>query len=151
MFNTENIKKIRANLGYSQSNMAELMHVSRTSYAMWESNNDIFPIKRLINFCEITNSSLDYALGLTNEKINITPSYNKEKIKVRLKALRKENNLIQDDLAQLLNTTKAVISGYEVGRYLIATPFLYTICKKYHISADYLLGRTDEPKYLNNN
>ena len=33
--------------------------------------------------------------------------------------------------------------------FLIATPFLYTICKKYNISADYLLGKIDNPKYLN--
>ena len=49
----------------------------------------------------------------------------------------------QIELANYLNTTQSVIADYERGRYLISTPFLYTICKKYNISADYLLGRID--------
>ena len=49
----------------------------------------------------------------------------------------------------ILNTVHPVISNYESGKFLIATPFLYTICKKYNISADYLLGKIDNPKYLN--
>ena len=60
----------------------------------------------------------------------------------------KENNLTQDKLAQKLNIARTIISKYEKGEFLIATHTLYTICKKYHISADYLLGRIDNPKYL---
>ena len=47
-------------------------------------------------------------------------------------------------VAKELNTTGTVICGYESGRRIIATPFLYQICHKYHVSADYLLGRIDE-------
>ena len=61
----------------------------------------------------------------------------------RLKEFRKNNKITQEKLALILNTTQSVIAGYESGRYLIATPFLYMICKKYNISADYLLGRID--------
>ena len=66
----------------------------------------------------------------------------------RLKEFRKENKLTQTKLASILNTTQSVIADYERGRYFISTPFLYTICKKYNISADYLLGRIDNPKYI---
>ena len=62
----------------------------------------------------------------------------------RLKQFRKEKKLTQKQLAQSLNTTDSVICGYESGRRLIATPFLYQICYQYHVSADYLLGRTNE-------
>ncbi len=54
--------------------------------------------------------------------------------------------MTQDKLAKILNTNQSVIANYERGRTVIATPFLYTICKKYHISADYLLGKIDEIK-----
>ena len=43
---------------------------------------------------------------------------------------------------------KMSIEPDEKGKYLISIPFLYTICKKYNISADYLLGKIDNPKYL---
>ena len=67
----------------------------------------------------------------------------------RLRNLRKENKITQDKLAKILNVSRSTIAEYERGTNLIATPFLYTICKKYNISADYLLGKIDSPKYLN--
>ena len=48
----------------------------------------------------------------------------------RLKEFRKENKLTQKKLASILNTTFSNIAFYEKGRNLIATPFLYEICKK---------------------
>ena len=66
----------------------------------------------------------------------------------RLKEFRKENKITQDKLASILNTNQSVIANYERGRTIIATPFLYTICKKYNISADYLLGKINTPKYF---
>ena len=149
MFSTDNIRKIRKELQKSQSDIAFLLNVSRSTYALWESNNNIFPIKRLLQLCDTLNISLDYALGFKNVNIKKLDNFNLDKSKIRLKEFRKDNKLTQDKLALKLNTTKAVISGYECGRRIIATPFLYTICKKYNISADYLLGRVDEPKYLN--
>ena len=61
---------------------------------------------------------------------------------------RKENKVTQVKLATILNTVQPVIANYEKGKFLIATPFLYTICKKYNISADYLLGKINEPQEL---
>lgn len=148
MFNTENIKKIRVKNNFSQKDIANKLNISRSSYAMWESNNNIFPIKRLIEFCNITKSSLNYALGIINYNIITEANYDINKIQKRLKEFRKENKMTQEKLAFILNTNKSVICNYEKGRNIIATPFLYEICKKYNISADYLLGRIDEPKYL---
>jgi len=65
----------------------------------------------------------------------------------RIKSFRKENNLTQEKLASILNISDGTIAGYECGNNIIATPFLYDLCKKYHVSADYLLGRIDyQPK-----
>ena len=147
MFSAENIKKIRIQNNKTQEETAQLLNVSRSSYAMWESNNEIIPIKRLTEFCDLFKVSVDYVLGLT-DNLYKTSKYKKEISATRLKDFRKENKLTQEKLAKILNTNKSVICGYEKGRYLIATPFLYTICKKYNISADYLLGKTDTPKYL---
>ncbi len=149
MFNMNNIKKIRSELNKSQEEIAKELNISRSSYAMWETNNELIPIKRLIEFCELYHVSLDYTLGLTNQNNKINTNFNSEKYKLRLKEFRKEFKLTQEKLANILNTNKSVLCGYEKGRYIIATPFLYTICSKYNISADYLLGRTDHPKYLN--
>ena len=142
------IKEIRINAKINQKETAKRLNVNRSSYAMWESGNEIIPIKRLLDFSNIFNVSIDFCLGL-NTKNNQITNYNKEKSITRLKEFRKEQKLTQEKLAKILNTNKSVICGYEKGRYIIATPFLYQICKKYNISADYLLGKIDHPKYLN--
>ena len=66
----------------------------------------------------------------------------------RIKELRDDLNISQELLARRINSKRSNISGYEIGKHLISTKQLYTICKKYNISADYLLGKIDEPKYL---
>ena len=43
---------------------------------------------------------------------------------------------------------RSALANYERGRNVIATSFLYTICTRYNISADYLLGKINNPKYL---
>lgn len=141
MFNNTNIKKIRDSLNKTQEEMAQILNVSRSSYAMWETNNDIIPIKRLIEFCETFNVSIDYTLGFTDKHRENKNKVQSEIAAKRLKEFRKNYKLTQEKLATILNTNKSVICGYEKGRNLIATPFLYTICKKYNVSADYLLGR----------
>ena len=99
---------------------------------------------------EIEDCLIDYILDLTQTKQY--PNINKEINPIiagqRLKECRKSLKLTQSKLAKELNTTQSVIADYERGRYLIATPFLYTICKKFNISADYLLGRINEPKII---
>ena len=146
--NNNNLKKVRINANKSQEETAKELNVSRSSYAMWESNNEIIPIKRLLDFSELYHVSLDYIFNLTTINNLQLNHFDKNKYMTRLKEFRKDNKLTQEKLANILNTNKSVICGYEKGRYIIATPFLYTICKKYNISADYLLGKTDHPQYL---
>lgn len=64
--------------------------------------------------------------------------------------MRIKSHLSQQEFGKLWNFKPTTICAYEKGRNTIATPYLYQVCKKYGVSADYLLGRTDEPIYLNN-
>ena len=113
----------------------------------------IYLHERIYTLNEVSNifdCSIDYILGLTNKKkyINSNKEINEELSQERLKVFRKERKITQVKLASILNTFHTVIVDYEHGRNLIASPFLYTICKKYNISADYLLGKINDPKYL---
>lgn len=143
-----NLQNVRLEHKLTQENIAMKLNITRSVYAKYESGYELIPLKHLISFANHFNISIDYILGLTSEKIHIPSNNDYSIITKRLKEFRKEQKLTQEKLAKLLNTNKSVICNYEKGRYMIATPFLYTICKKYHISADYLLGRTDTPKYL---
>ena len=141
----EKIKVLREYNGYSQREVAEKLGIKRSSYNQFEQQYDIIPIKRLNQLANLYDVSIDYLLDFNTTKKykNSNEEINLELSKKRLKEFRKVNNLTQKDLADILQTVQPVIANYEKGRSLIATPFLYTICKKFKISADYLLGKTN--------
>ena len=145
------LKELRVEKNMSQIELAKILNIDNSLLAKYEKEYEIIPIKHLNTLCNYFNVSFDYLFEFTTEK-NYKTINNKEINLLisgtRLKDLRKENKKTQSNLAKELNCSYGTIAGYERGRYPIATPFLYTICKKYNISADYLLGKINEPKYL---
>lgn len=141
--------ELRSDLNLTQDDIAKVLKISRSTYKDYELQTSIIPIKHLVALSDFYHISIDYILGLTSTQ-QYKQTYEVDKIKAgqRLKEFRKEHKLTQVKLANILNTTFSSIAFNEKGRNLIATPFLYTICSKYYISADYLLGRVDAPKYL---
>lgn len=62
---------------------------------------------------------------------------------IRLKQLRKEKNLTQEDLAKILGYTRAAISGYEIGRNEPSHEVLNKLSEYFNVSVGYLTGKTD--------
>ena len=144
------LKQLRERNGITQAKAGSLINLDSGTYCHYENEEIIIPIKHLNTLANFYNVSIDYLFEFTDNanynKMNhdIDPIRSGE----RLKEFRKNNKITQSKLANLLNTVQPVIANYEKGKHLIATPFLYTICSKYHISADYLLGKSDKPKYF---
>ena len=67
---------------------------------------------------------------------------------IRLKKLRKGRGEQQVDLAAAIGLAQTQISAIENGRQGTSFDKLAAICKHYNVSADYLLGLTDEPRPL---
>ncbi len=143
------LKEIREENNTPEKDIAKYLNITQSVYSHYETEYNIIPSKHLIKIADYYNVSIDYLFEFTNTKNykNSKKGYDKELFNKRLKEFRKEHKLTQNKLAKELNTTFSVISGYEIGRRLIATPFLYTICKKYNLSTDYLLGKIDKPIY----
>lgn len=59
----------------------------------------------------------------------------------RLRELRKENNLTQEKLGQILGVSKVSVSGYENGNRIPSLEILNKIIDFFGISSDFLLGR----------
>ena len=144
------LKELRTSELLTQKDIANTLSISRSTYKDYELQIKIIPINHLNNLCNYFHISIDYLLGLTSIKQykNQKDNFSYDIFANRLKELRKGNKLTQENLANILNTTHSVISDYENKKKIIATPVLYTICKKYNISADYLLGKINDPKYL---
>ncbi len=144
--------QLRDRFGLTNVKMANLLGISDSLYSRYEKEIQTIPVIHLNTLCNYFDVSLDYIFGFTD-----TPKYKNLKkdinLKVsgeRLKKLRKDNKLTQMKLASVLHADNSMISKYEKALYPIATSYLYDICKKYHISADYLLGKTSKPIYVKN-
>ena len=61
----------------------------------------------------------------------------------RVRALREDRDLKQEDIAQVLNCTQACYSNYENGKREIPYAVLNKLADFYNVSVDYLLGRTN--------
>lgn len=65
-----------------------------------------------------------------------------EQIKLRLKELRLEKKLTQQQLATVLNISRAVYCRYENGTRTAPLEVLWELADFYGESVDYLIGRT---------
>lgn len=61
----------------------------------------------------------------------------------RLKELRKENNLTQDQLAAKTMISQSTLSLYESNKQSPTIDMVIVLCKFFNVSADYLIGLVD--------
>ena len=150
MLYSKKLKELRIKNNLKQSDLSDYLNIQRGTYSQYESEYIIIPIKHLISLCDYLNISVDYIFDLNSDEKykKEKPAFDLKLSSTRLKEFRKENKLTQKKLSEVLKSDNSTISKYEKGINVIATPFLYDICKKYNISADYLLGKIDKPKYL---
>ncbi len=67
----------------------------------------------------------------------------------RLKDLREDRDLTQEDIANVINTSQSYYAQYENGKRELPFSRAIEISKFYNVSLDYLAGLTDIPKALN--
>ena len=68
----------------------------------------------------------------------------------RLKQIRKEHNLTQKQLADLIGATERSIQNYEAGDRKPTFDVILIILDKVDVDDDYLLGRVDNHIVLKN-
>lgn len=135
----DKLKDLREEKDLKQKDIADILGVKRSTYAGWETGKDTIPFKRIIMLSKYYKVSMNYIMGLSNKNEYI--EIDKIDLKVfgsNLRKFRKENNLKQKDVFNLLNTTSSTYSVYETGKVLINTSFIYAIAKEYNISIDKL-------------
>ncbi len=62
----------------------------------------------------------------------------------RLKELRKKNKLSQQEVSIKTHISQSNISSYELGQNKPTIDAIIALCKFFNVSADYLIGLTDE-------
>ncbi len=64
----------------------------------------------------------------------------------RLTSLRKERNMTQNDLANLLGISRGTVGMYEIGKNDPDTSTLFKLADFFSVTVDYLLGRDERRK-----
>ena len=59
--------------------------------------------------------------------------------KNRIRELRKNMNLSQENLAAILGTTQQAVSRMEIGAYDIPTDLLIKMSEMFNVTSDYIL------------
>ena len=67
---------------------------------------------------------------------------------LRLKELRSQSNMQQKDVCASLNIPQNTYSQYENGKREPDSETLSRIADFFGVSVDYILGRTDDPNYI---
>ena len=137
------MKEIREEAGLKQKDVANILGVTKGSYSMWECGADTIPLKRLNQFCNYFNVSIDYVVGFNDKRkyANAKPDI---KIKVtgeNLKKIRLKKDLTQTKIAEELKINQPTWNRYENSKTLILTVVIVELAKKYHYSIDKILGK----------
>ena len=66
----------------------------------------------------------------------------------RMKDLREDRDLSQEDIAKVLQTTQEQISKYETGRQMMGIDKYIKLAKYYNVTLVYLVGLIDTPRKL---
>ena len=64
----------------------------------------------------------------------------------RIKDLREDNDLTQEELCKALNYKQQTYSYYELGKRTLPYELLIELAKYYNTSTDYILGLTNDKK-----
>ena len=142
----KNLKTSRIVLGLTQKDVADSLNVKDSTVSGWETGKDTIPLKRLIDYANTYNYSLDYLFGLTDKMIKrMDIALDRELLAINLRDLRKKNNMTQEEIAKKINTTQSTYSQYESAHNLITTSFLFNLTEVYDsLSIDQLFTKNTE-------
>lgn len=143
MINFRRLKDLREDNDINQEKMSEILGIKRSTYSLWELGINIIPLKNLCDYGDYFKVSIDYVLGLTNNKnIKIlNKGLNLKILGENLKSIRIKNNLSQENVANMLGVTQACITRYEKGLICISTSNLYKFSKEFNVPLSKLCGK----------
>jgi transcriptional regulator with XRE-family HTH domain len=137
----ERIRSLRIDRDLTQREIADMLHIKQNTYSQYETGRLNYPLEIVVALAAFYGTSVDYLLGLTDEK---SPSEVRQVAYERIRNLREDKDMSQTELAQVLHCSQRIYSNYERGEVDIPTEILIKLAQFHQTSVDYLLGLTDE-------
>lgn len=113
------IKELRSRYKISQQKLADAIHVSRSTVAMWETGASEPDTEKLKMLAEFFSVSVDYLLGLESVKKEIPAAGNSDEADLDLELVRL---LCQLDSPQEEQRVKDFVLGLLASREAPASP-----------------------------
>lgn len=137
--NYERITYMRESLELTQRQMAKELGISKSPYARWEVGKNVIPIIYLAKMCNITRYTMDFGLGISDDRKKIKDDIviDLNKIGNKIKQIRLSKDLNQRDFAKSLNMSQSTIYKCENGKVKNLTSILYEIATTYNVSVDW--------------
>lgn len=100
MINITRLRDVREDNDINQEKMSEILGINRSAYSLWELGINVIPLKPLCDYADYFGFTIDYILGLTNDKKNksIIKELNLKTLGNNVKLIRNKNNLSQEIL-----------------------------------------------------
>ena len=79
--NIERLKEIRQDKDLYQKDVAKILNTTQKQYSLYETGIRLIPIDKLVLLAKYYNTSVDYILGLTDERKPYSKSVLEKEIK----------------------------------------------------------------------
>ena len=133
--------------GLNKEELKQRTGANDLAVTKWSAGAVIPPLETLLMLADITNTNISYLLMLTD----IAAPISSREIQFRLKELRLQNGLTQEELAIKAGINAKSVGNYEMDESLIygrkALRMLITIAETLSVSFDYLLGLTERKSW----
>lgn len=140
------IRQLRENKELTQEELAKVIGVSRATLASWEIGRrepDFETASKIADFFDV---SVDYLLGRTDDPRSyeaiLMSSFGE-----RLKKLRTERGLRQEDIGKIVHVGKSTVSQWENNIHVPDLETVSKIASFLNVSVDYLLGNDSTPSW----
>lgn len=136
----ERLKDLRLSARITQKKMADYLKIDRTTYVKYESGKSEPNFATAMRIAEYFGVSIDYLLGYDEYR----PNDVNRTFAARLKGLRKNRGITQEQLAREIHVERSSVGKYEGKSGIIPSDEVKKrIAEYFNVSIDYLLGRTE--------
>ncbi len=129
MYLAQNLICLREKNGITQSDLADILGVSRAAVGNWEAQNRVPDIEMIIRLAGHFNMSLDDLV--LKDLRPAKPMY-----AANLKYLREKHEMSQEEMAHLIQTSKSNISKYENGSVRLSVEQIMKISEYFGFTLD---------------
>ena len=135
---------LRKESGVSQMVLAEAIGTTTQAISKYETTDQDVTVKRILEFADYFNVSVDYLMGISDSKDILEPRSDDPYYK-RIGDIRRLKRLKQKEMAELLGVSQQQVGRFESGKHELSGKRFLQIAEVCGVSLDYLAGRTINP------